>query len=312
MALLSEYAICPCLFNSQSYSSEEVGRLQLQFLKEAFLTDSIIRNLCNGGWFQFVLKNSTSWHVRSKELLKKIKSQGRLRNFENVLNANPEGDTDWCAEALASNEREALSGIITNSELKGDFDQYQLIASIDKLSSTSWWQQRSQSVRLNRSIEEYINHLKLILQASNSVMFIDPHLDPTKPKYRGFEKFLEIIGTQKIKPLIEIHRVCYFGSGQHRNIISDKEWKQKFNDSFLELIKRLGLNVKVFIWDDFHDRYLISNLVGLNIPYGFDTTTNPQTKTTWTRLSRQNSDDIQREFEENTGAHTLQTRFTIS
>ena len=38
---------------------------------------------------------------------------------------------------------------------------------------------------------------------------------------------------------------------------------------------RSGLSFEVFLWDDFHDRYLISDLVGILVPYGFDTTRAP-------------------------------------
>jgi hypothetical protein len=67
----------------------------------------------------------------------------------------------------------------------------------------------------------------------------------------------------------------------------------------------------VFVWDDFHDRYLISNLMGISLPNGFDTTRDPNSVTTWTRLGRNERDDIQQEFDEASGHHALRARFTI-
>jgi hypothetical protein len=72
-----------------------------------------------------------------------------------------------------------------------------------------------------------------------------------------------------------------------------------------------NLSVQVFVWDDFHDRYLISNIVGISVPNGFDTTTAHNAKTTWTRLGRVDRDDVQREFDPPSGRHKLHHKFTL-
>jgi hypothetical protein len=80
------------------------------------------------------------------------------------------------------------------------------------------------------------------------------------------------------------------------------------------IIKKAGLTVEVFIWDKFHDRYLISNLIGINLPHGFGISDpgTPHPITTWTRLGRKDRDDVQREFDPASGRHKLQHRFTVS
>jgi hypothetical protein len=40
MALLAEYALTPDVFDSTSYSNEEVGRIRLQHLKEVLLSEA--------------------------------------------------------------------------------------------------------------------------------------------------------------------------------------------------------------------------------------------------------------------------------
>jgi hypothetical protein len=61
----------------------------------------------------------------------------------------------------------------------------------------------------------------------------------------------------------------------------------------------------------FHDRYLITNLVGILIPNGFDVTNNPRDVTTWSRIGRKERDDIQREFDPASNRHRLRHRFTL-
>ncbi len=63
--------------------------------------------------------------------------------------------------------------------------------------------------------------------------------------------------------------------------------------------------------DDFHDRYPICDLVGISLPNGFDTTTNPTAVTRWTRLGRDDRDDVQRKFDPASAHHKLQQKFVI-
>jgi hypothetical protein len=58
------------------------------------------------------------------------------------------------------------------------------------------------------------------------------------------------------------------------------------------------------------ETYLISELVGIGMQNGFDTTA-AATKTTWHRLGREDRDDIQREFHPAGRIHHLRQRFTI-
>jgi hypothetical protein len=72
-----------------------------------------------------------------------------------------------------------------------------------------------------------------------------------------------------------------------------------------------GIQVEIFIWDDHHDRYLITDLIGIGMENGFDTTTDPNAITTWMRLSRATRDDIQREFDPACVRHALRHRFSV-
>ena len=82
-------------------------------------------------------------------------------------------------------------------------------------------------------------------------------------------------------------------------------------DNFISItvLRAAGLRAEVFVWDDFHDRYLISNLIGISLSNGFDTKANQTT--TWTRLGRKDRDDVRREFHPATGSHKLQLRFEV-
>ena len=88
-------------------------------------------------------------------------------------------------------------------------------------------------------------------------------------------------------------------------------FERRFRDGLSDPLRAAGLQAEVFVWDDFHDRYLISNLVGISLPNGFDTDRNPTSVTSWARLSRTDSDDVLREFDPVSRRHTLRASFTI-
>ena len=87
-----------------------------------------------------------------------------------------------------------------------------------------------------------------------------------------------------------------------------KEFKSQFRDALVEPLRAAGLEARVFIWTKFHDRYLLSNLVGISLPYGFGTGPG---RTTSARLRKADCDDIQREFDPNSQRRKLVSNFTI-
>ena len=105
--------------------------------------------------------------------------------------------------------------------------------------------------------------------------------------------------------------MCYYGAGSTRAILDLGEWETHFRIGLDTSLRSADLQAEVFISEDFHDRYLISNLVGILLSNGFDTTKNPDEETTWARLGRDTRDKIQREFDPASGRHTLCGKFRI-
>jgi len=311
--LLAEYAITPDVFDTTSYSHVELCEVHMGHLKEVLLNEGLVRDLRAGEWQHlFGAGADRPWNRKAMELLRKLKTQKRLVSHHPALEACPSDDRSWCEEALATHEVTPLTGgIIVTESVKSAFGEDEIVARIDRLTSAPWWASRSPSVRLGRCAEEYLQQLNLVLRHANSMMFIDPHLDPAKRRYGGLTDLIAAAGNRTPKPVIEIHRVCYEGSGPSRQLLDSKDLETAFRRGLGSVAQTTGLRVEVFIWDDFHDRYLISDLVGISLPYGFDTTTNLEDRTTWTRLGRGERDDVQREFDPASRRHALRHRFTL-
>ena len=324
MPLLAEYAITPDAFDVASYSTPEECEARLDYIRETILTAGLVRDLHDGLWSALFgpVRRQThdhatagqpapapdergrTWHPRGTELVRKLTRQNRLVRYGPVRPDPPTDDAEWCAEALATDAvRPYTGGVIVTEAVKGHYATEQLVARIDRLSSADWWRGRQHcSARLDRTLADYETQLDPVLRCSTSLMFIDPHLDPTEPRYAGFARLLQLAGGRIPAPLVEIHR---------RVPLEPQKFERRFRDALMAPLHSAGLHARVFMWASrtrFHDRYLISNLVGILLPDGLDT---GKGRTTWTRLGSDDRDDIQREFDQGSRRHRLVRSFEL-
>jgi hypothetical protein len=208
--MLSELAIVPDVFDAACYSSAETCNLHLNYLKEPILNEVLIRDLYDGGWRTFVTKDAGRWHPKAKELLKQIGKGSRLRGFRRMLEQQPDTYSEWCREAVLSHEAEALAGVIAANEIASDYGADSILCSIDKLTSRQWWQGRGPSVRVQRNTAAYLATLRLVIENANSLMFIDPYVDPCKTNYSEFLDLIDAARRPTGAPLIEVHREHYY------------------------------------------------------------------------------------------------------
>ncbi|MBE9194788.1 hypothetical protein IQ219_05575 [Synechocystis sp. LEGE 06083] len=181
-----------------------------------------------------------------------------------------------------------------------------LIASIENLEKADWWANRSHSIGLRRQTQDYLMHLKILLNHANSFIFIDPYFNPNQPDYQEFDHILKAINQSDDPPLIEIH-LSHLGSG-----MTVADFERLFRRRLESCIQPQKLEVDVFIWDKIHDRFILTNLVGIQSGHSFSISRDPKETTTWTRISRTRRDELQKEFDKNSRKHKLQHYFTVS
>lgn len=289
----------------------------MQGIWEALLEWLLTRNLRAGDWYRELIANRLEMPHQAQKLLKQLVLNQRFTFAPPEMEKVPDNSEDWCQEALASHRSNALVGILACPLVKQAFREEQLVASIANRSSSKWWQNYvgradPQGPRITRTVESYLMQLDKVLRFASHIMFLDPHLDPTRRGYKGFVRILQAASrTNGPKPKLEIHRVCYEGSGSQRNVIVNSEWERRFRTELDAPLRAMGLSVEIFIWSDEHERHLLSNLIGLHLGNGFDVSKDPNARTTWTRLNSADRDNIQREFDPAVNASKLNYRFSI-
>lgn len=307
--MLDEYALVPDIFDPAMYSNPAFIEMCLPHLKEPLLQEAVVRDLCGGGWSAFCFQNAGTLHRLCKEILKKLRANNRLRCFPQQNCTAPGSAMEWCQEGLAGHGISPLTGIIAAHDTKEHCAAAE-VACIERLSGTTWWQARSPSVTLDRKTVNYVRVLDRVLQQANSLMFIDPNLDPSSRNYREFGQLLAPVAGRVVKPRIEIHRSLCKGDGPARIFPTEADWRAAFAP-FSGTLEAQGLTAEVFCWDDFHERYLVADVIGISVPAGFDITTKPDDWSTWGRLGRDDKDAIQRLFDPAARAASLKWRFVI-
>lgn len=310
--MLSEFGLTHDVFRASSYSTPEVCDLHLRNLKRVLLDRGLVRDLRQGEWQNYFKEHIGEWDPRAKELVKKLVAQNRLKKAPAANPITPKGDAEWYQEAIASNVGNPLDGIITTKATAGTMPQSPNVSAIEKVDCCDWWNDERQSVSVRRRTEDYLPVLTPVLAKANLLMFIDPHLDPSRP---GYSEFIEILMAARrfddCPPLIEIHRVCYHGHGACRTVLSESDLRRAFQ-GLDEPLRSAGLTATIYAWDDFHDRFLITDLIGILMGYGFDISQAAAEMTTWARISREERTRLQREFDPtNSPIHTLRTKFTL-
>lgn len=307
--MLDEYILVPDIFDPAAYSNPAFIEMCLPHLKEPILQEAIVRDLWDGGWSKYCFENSGNLHRLCKEILRKLAQNNRLRRVPRARAAAPTSAVEWCHEGHAGIGADPPTGIIAGHGTKQQFDCGE-VASIEKLTGTAWWQARSPSVVLDRKTADYLNVLHRVLRQARSLMFVDPNLDPSSWSYREFARLLEPLSAREVKPRIEIHRSLAKGDGPNRTLPSTAEWQASFAP-LSEALRRWGLQAEVFGWDDFHDRYLITDVVGMSVPAGFDVTAKPNDLSTWSRLGRDDKDRFQRIYDPAANSALFRWRFDI-
>ncbi|MFH1679802.1 MAG: hypothetical protein ABIH26_04065, partial [Candidatus Eisenbacteria bacterium] len=308
--MLVEYAATPDVFDRTCYDSPEVCKLHLRNLKKVFLEEALVRDLRDGEWSRYLRSDDRPWHFEARKLLKALASGKRLRRFPGLLPVPPETDLVWCEEALASDGRERLQGIIVGDRLSAEVPGTPRVVGVSRLEKAGWFREHRASIRLERKAESYRTHLRLVLSCANSLFFIDPHLHPKKPSYAHVINLLQCTRRPSGRPEIQIHRVSWLETTDRRPLAKE-DWESTFRSEWGARLQKMGLEVDVFLWDDLHDRYLISDLLGINLANGFDVSKGRSKTTTWHRLDSTTRDQIQREVDPSAGEHALYHRFRL-
>ena len=159
-------------------------------------------------------------------------------------------------------------------------DQNNVIASDQSSCSLHPLWKKPRAVRVNRTANNLSDAVHSLLRFSSKIVFVDPHFGPKKRYWKSFEKLFEAIMKNRVSinpPLVEIHSEDK-GWTQGQFII---DCKLRFGPLIPEGLKvRFVRLTETVNEDELHDRFILTNLGGVDVSVGLDINThNPSAKT---------------------------------
>lgn len=306
--MLKEFAFSPEVLLSSAYGitttdgifhpAEDHGHLALNTLRKGLERGGIVRNLAGGEWLKTVANTEVGLHARSREVLAKIQKTGRVVPAAMQSVAPPSTEKEWLSEAFASHQADPFLSNFFGTDAFGEAvsagDYQQLPKGVSKLPLCEPFSGGGCSIKVRRTLVDYADVLRPVFKYSRSLMFIDPYLDLEAHNYRDFVGLLREAARLRPDASVELHRQLRV-PGPGGPVVPAGELRQRIRRVIDADPLLRSLKVEIFVWDEFHDRYLVSNLMGISIPYGFDTS-NKQDETRWTTLTPEDADDIRIEF----------------
>jgi len=270
--VLREYAVTPQVLLREAYADPDLYRLALRQLRDEIGELGLVRNMSDGDWGVFLEGAFKAADSPGKELLKFAAMRRRLVRRPKDQNCVPITEIEWESAALSEHQRQKTTGIVVTPSGKARHRDKPIVANILSLSDHVWWDQRKLSSSVRRRWDDVRRAWEPIFRHSSTLMFIDPHIDPDKPRYGDFPRMLEYIA--KINPtcVISVHRISPSPLRQAAAqtwACSFKRWAENSKKKFTLFVRGKD---EVFRDRDIplHDRFLISDLAPFSLTNGFD------------------------------------------
>lgn len=305
--MLSQFAIIPRAFNPAHATSPNALDSGIGSLNDLCRAEGLFLDLRNGGWSGLL----ETLNDRSKAFLKFAKNRNRIIATEGKLKTDPSEDEEWLWEAQAVNEKGRCRAIVADDAMAAENGHDAAVTSIEKLNRTTWWEERSSVMEIQRTTAAYRAVLAPLLRQAKFLMFVDPYIDPLAPNYDEFLQLLLAGGTREYKPLIQIHRADWrkdTNGAKVRQLLG--AWKNDFKP-WSDVLEKGGIRCEVFIWPNMHDRALVTDITSIELPNGFDVAKGAHPPTTWSRLDHKNQERLQKEYDPACRIHGSPGQFEI-
>lgn len=206
-------------------------------------------------------------------------------------------DMSYCTSAIKVYEDLAYELILSKEEDRELFNEIKdVFESINNISIEPekierWKKLEGNAVYLLKREKDYENLLGNILKNSNNLMLIDSYMKPNDE----YKPMIEICASLLSKHFTNPSYIEFHISYKRQNHMDDNENEINFNkekanwEKYLNILKsKYKHTYKLFYWDKnlddskLHDRYIITNLMGIGSQHSFGESENQETR--WSLL----------------------------
>jgi hypothetical protein len=172
-----------------------------------------------------------------------------------------DGTKPWLERALAEHAGSRFAAIIAT---KNPTNQPSVLVSSELDESVELFQAQS-NWRIERTAQSMFASVELLLHASKTVKLIDPHFDPSKPRWkRMLSLVIAKLGSKQMAGAkLEIHRAD--------DGVLPKNMCSRFEPTIPDM-KPSGVSVEIFLHkpETMHNRFVLTEIGGVSFNTGLD------------------------------------------
>ena len=295
--MISKVAMSPDCFESTDDTKSVIGIL-LDILHSGILLTDFSKS---NKWYEFINEIyrdqlDIKYRGRIISLIESIKNKGKIVRLPNngkiVITEN-----EWLDIAIYNLVQENLDLITTGNKYisKCKAETNDKCYHINDIRITNVWERlKKNDLILHKTPSNLENVLKTFLPYSKNLKIIDPYFDDSKKCQDSIELFAKFYRYRAelgyIRDTIEIH------TANQDNSIDVETFKIRMERMLKKINNVAKHTIKVFIWgnnsgeDKFHDRMILTNIVGIKSTHSFDIKENSQQEVTWSILSDESHD----------------------
>ena len=296
--MLSEFAILPDVMIAHNYEHPDLAKLCLRSLFNSLEKDGVVRDL-SSNWRNELIRSPNHLHPVARELMEFLVKHGRIT--PDVVSSVDKKNSieEWLALAVNSHEKLPLDAIVAKS---AKTVKSAPIVDVTELNGPDWSKKlNTESLHVACSLGGYTNALRKIARLSKQMIIIDPYLYPNSytGNYKQFPDLLVKFATQNKYLHFDIH-------------VKEQKNERVDVDSFMTSLKKSNWKgeLRLFVWSQLHDRFILSNLIGLAMPKGLEILGRKETPRIWTRLSENHRKKIAEEHDPNLQRNKIFDRYT--
>jgi hypothetical protein len=293
--MIREFTITPQVFARSSYRDAQDYARSLKEIYFELKRCGVVRNLRDGRLHeeikahvkQYINSNLTDDRTipgLSRLLANLLRMEERFFTKKSCLSHEPECESDWFNEGIASDNSRRTYGYIVSPawESAGQNEQQVNIASSAALSLSDWWAEKTDTWRVSRKADSLIGTIEPLLIHSKEFVYVDRYFRPNEDRYEKiFSTVIKKLQNSKRMRSIEFF-LCFDAtkskhSGGAKTIAEHaSEVDFEINLFLSKNFPKLKLKLIVYVFEESsfrayaHDRFVDTNHGVWNLSNGLE------------------------------------------
>jgi hypothetical protein len=205
--------------------------------------------------------------VEKKRIIEKLSGEDFRRSRTVSGNRSFDDAKDWLTNAEVAHAKSPFHAVIACNNPHG----HPFVLPVVSIDEDTPLMDVQREEKCGRRAAELSNLVRLMLQNAREILFVDPHFDPTRPKWRNtLAAWLQIVAANG-----NMLARCEY----HLKSDNTKSARKEFQEACEKLLPGhlpKGRKLKIVRWieknggEKFHARYILTDIGGVRIDVGLD------------------------------------------